>query len=91
MTPKQRELSERLFGSRERGGSAMFPGLSLDKITSDLGQELKHQVAAGAHELAAALFNGHAFVMYQRNGKEDRPEHEQEHDDQHLERGGRSM
>jgi hypothetical protein len=80
MTDNERKLSQQLFG-----------GLTWDKISSDLGKELTHQIAAGAHELAAALFNGNGFVMYQRDGKDDQPSHEQTQDSQHLERGGRSM
>src|SRR6185437_7819592 len=114
MTPNERELKEQLFGGQEqsRGAlesvkegliafrDALAPGLSLEKITGDLGKEFDHQIAAGAHELAAALFNGNAFVMYPRDGKEDQPSHEQAQDGQgmqqdmpgqHLERGGRSM
>ena len=114
MTQKEQELSEQLFGGLERGmgvmeaikqglkefRDAMFPGLTWNKISSDLGKEANHQVAAGAHEMAAALFNGNAFVMYQRQGKEDQPVQDQaqdaqnlQHDapDAHLERGGRSM
>jgi hypothetical protein len=47
------------------------PGLSFDKILGDVGHEIKQQVSFGAHELAAALFNGSGFVMYQRGTKED--------------------
>ena len=88
MTQREQELSEKLFS-----------GLSWDKIKRDLGKELTHQVAAGAHELAAALFNGHAFVMYPRNGQEDQPAQQQGQDGQnldqelphlHQERGGQS-
>ena len=32
---------------------------------------MQHFVAHGAHELAAALNNGNAFVMYPRGGKDD--------------------
>jgi len=46
---------------------AIAPGLSLGKILGDIGAELKQQAAHGAHETAAALFNGSAFVMYPRN------------------------
>jgi hypothetical protein len=55
------------------GIKAIMPGLSLSKILSDIGEELKHQGSMGAHELAAALFNGQAFVMYPRthNAVED--------------------
>jgi len=114
MTEREKQLSEQLFGGQERSmgaleaikeglkefRDAMYPGLTWDKISSDLGKELKHQVAAGAHELAAALFNGSPFVMYQRDGRENQPAQEQAHEDQsvqqdapdlHRERGGRSM
>ncbi|HTU18824.1 MAG TPA: hypothetical protein VMG10_12260 [Gemmataceae bacterium] len=117
MTPRENELSEQLFDGKEQSltamgavkealkefRDAMYPGLTLEKMTSDIGQELKQQVAHGAHELAAALF-GHgnsAFVMYPRSiGKDDQPSHDQTQDGQamqqessgqHLERGGRSM
>jgi hypothetical protein len=50
-----------------KGIQAALPGLSLDKILGDIGKELQTQAAHGAHELAAALFNGSAFVMYPRN------------------------
>jgi hypothetical protein len=50
------------------GIKAIMPGLSLSKILSEVGEELKHQGSMGAHELAAALFNGSAFVMYPRQG-----------------------
>jgi hypothetical protein len=32
---------------------------------------MKQQVAFGAHELAAALFNGSGFVMYPRGNRDD--------------------
>lgn len=64
---------ERPIGTLEaikEGVQAVAPGLSLDKILSDVGQELKQQMAHGSHEMAAALFRGDAFVMYPREGKE---------------------
>jgi len=56
-------------------------------------------VGAGAHELAAALFNGSGFVMYPRGGRDDHlqaPEHgldnkAMEQPNQQQERGGMSM
>jgi hypothetical protein len=48
-----------------------IPALSWEKIAKDIGNEVVHQVAAGAHELAAAIHNGQAFVMYQRGSKDD--------------------
>lgn len=105
MTENERELSQQLFGGQQQSmgameavkeafkefRDAMYPGLTWDKISSDIGKEFSHQAAAGAHELAAALFNGNGFVMYQRDGKDDQPVQEQAQDGQHLERGGRSM
>jgi len=114
VTQKEQELSEQLFGGQERGmgvmeaikqglkefRDAMFPGLTWDKISSDLGNEVNHQVAAGAHELASLLFTNQGYVQYQRQGQEDQPVQEQAQDAQnlqhdapgaHLERGGRSM
>jgi hypothetical protein len=55
----------------KEGIQAIAPGLSLSKILSDIGTELKEQGSQGAHELAAALFrNNDAFVMYPKNGNE---------------------
>ena len=53
------------------GVQAIAPGLSLSKIFSDVKNELVHQASFGAHETAAALFNGSAFVMYGHGDKED--------------------
>ena len=63
------------------GIKAVAPGLSWEKITREIGEELKHQLSQGAHEVAAALFNGSAFVMYPRQGHDDQqPEHQKEVD-----------
>jgi hypothetical protein len=65
----------------------VLPGLSLNKILTDIGKELQDVTKHGSHELSAALFTGSAFVMYPRgeNRVEDpRPEPEPE-------RGGREM
>lgn len=43
----------------------------LKEIMADVGAEMKHQVEAGAHELASAIFRGSdGFVMYPHAGKE---------------------
>ena len=42
----------------------------LKEIMSDIGAEMKHQVEAGAHELASAIFRGESFVMCPHAGKE---------------------
>lgn len=60
-------------GIRE-GVGAFAPGLSLSKILSDIGSEIRQSTAHGAHEAAAVLFNGSGFVMYPRSAgpqKED--------------------
>jgi hypothetical protein len=65
--------------------------LSLEAILKDVGKELKEQGKHGAHELAAALFNGSSFVMYPRQGKDDQPQHGQPEVQQELKKeiGGR--
>jgi hypothetical protein len=75
------------------GVQAVAPGLSLSNILSDIGSELKQQAAHGSHELAAALFNGSAFVMYPRHGRDDEPQHGLTQDAQQQEqtRDGREM
>jgi hypothetical protein len=98
MTQKERDMAQQLFGGMGAIKDAVLsiaPGLK--NVGHDLKEELTYQAGAGAHELAAALFNGSAFVMYPRGGKEDRgvhgPEHDLGHDSQQqeMERGGRSM
>jgi hypothetical protein len=44
---------------------------SLSNAPAQIGAELQHQAGQGAHELAAALFNQNAFVMYPRGGHDD--------------------
>jgi hypothetical protein len=57
----------REFFEREDSGGVTPPGLRDGKFFSDIWSELKHQRDAGAHEVAAALWTGSAFVMYQRH------------------------
>ena len=58
------------------GIQAVAPGLSLSKILSDVGTELKEQASAGSHEFASALFRGDAFVMYPRSPNQvESPDH----------------
>lgn len=66
------ELAKQLFAGLaavKETAQALAPGLK--NLVPDLGGELKQQAAHGAHELAAALFNGHGFVLYSRGGKDD--------------------
>lgn len=70
-------------GIREVMG--MYPGLSWGKIWEDLKDEFKEQMKHGSHEVAAAINNESAFVMYSRsagrddNGKQPEQEPEIEH------------
>jgi hypothetical protein len=66
------ELAKNLFdGLRALKETAVAVAPGLKDLGADLKHEGKQQLAAGAHELAAALFNGNAFVMYPRTGKND--------------------
>jgi hypothetical protein len=56
---------------------AFAPGLTLGNIFGDIGHELKEQLAHGAHEAAAVLFNGSAFVMYPHAGQEQEAQSQQ--------------
>ena len=78
---QEKQLADQLFGQGQENKSALeavkeafqsiAPGLSLDKIVGDVSHEMKQQLAFGAHELAAALFNGSGFVMYPRGARDD--------------------
>jgi len=108
---QRKELADQLFSRDQEQKSmgnlealkeayqAMTPGLDGQKIVQDLGREFMQQGAAGAHELAAALFNGSGFVMYPRGSRDDHgvhgplqeeptPQHEQQ---QQQERGGHEL
>jgi hypothetical protein len=63
-----------LEAARE-GIQAVAPGLSLEKMWNDIKHEAVQQAQHGAHELAAAINNGSAFVMYPRGGKDDHGVH----------------
>jgi hypothetical protein len=67
--------------------------MSLSKILNDVGAELKEQASHGAHEMAAALFRGDAFVMYPRTNQVEGPEHglPQEAQQQEQSHGGREL
>lgn len=67
-----------------------------EKIKTGAGKvwdEIAHPFAHGAHEVAATLFHGNAFVMYPRagEGKEDPQKEGQQEQQQEQERGGREM
>jgi hypothetical protein len=59
-------LAEKLFGAVKD---------SLGNAPGEIAAELKQIGAHGAHELAAALFNGSSFVMYPRGSRDDQGVH----------------
>ena len=76
--------------TESKGIQAVLPGLSLSKILSDIGKELKDQAAHGSHEMASALFRGDAFVMYPRSeDPEQQQQGQQQEAQQEQDRGGR--
>jgi hypothetical protein len=84
-----REVFEQIkaMEAAKEGVQAIAPGLSLNKIFSDIKAELKQQAAQGAHELASALFRGDPFVLYPRQNQADGPAPPQ----QEQSRGGREL
>src|SRR5579871_3224261 len=104
---QKEELAQELFGGEQQSKGALeamkatilaiAPGLK--NFGQDLKEELAYQAQAGAHELAAALFNGSAFVMYPRGGNDDHgvhgpeqaPDHGLGDQAQDMGRGGRGM
>jgi hypothetical protein len=50
--------------SIKEGIQAIAPGLSLSNILGDIGSEMSRLGVQGQMEMAAALFNGNAFVPY---------------------------
>jgi hypothetical protein len=113
--PDEKDLANQLFGGAptqsmgalgalKEAFLTVAPGLS--DFVPEVKAELKQMGSHGAHELAAALFNGSGFVMYPRGGKDDHGIHgpassqeqvqdhhgiQPESPTQEHERGGRSM
>lgn len=90
MSKQTRELFEKLKEDPKTMGAigaavegvkeavkTIAPGLTLKDILQDVGAELKQMGAHGAHEMAAAILNGSAFVMYPRHQgqRDDEPQH----------------
>lgn len=75
------------------GVQAIVPGLSLDKILSDIGKELKDQVQHGAHEMASVLFTGNTYIQYARDPEPNTPDHglSEMQQGQEQDRGGREL
>jgi len=68
----------------------------LKDAPQEMWDQTKHMGAHGAHELAAALFNGSAFVMYPRATHERQRVEDPQHDlpaeaQKQQERGGMEM
>jgi hypothetical protein len=95
MTQNQQNLSQQLFGGPQQsitalgavkeGFLAIAPGLK--DFGREVKAELKQMGAHGAHELAAALFNGGAFVMYPRGSKDDPAQNGPQHEEQATKEG----
>jgi len=93
MSKQTREFFEQLkAGEKPSLLENIQDRLSPSTIGGEFWKELKQQAAHGAHELAAALFNQNAFVLYPRQPDHDDPQqgHGQEMQHDH-DRGGREM
>ena len=73
---KSMGVMEALVEGLKEGVAAYATGLGV--VIDAIPQELRHAGAHGAHELAAALFNGSGYVMYPRGSKDD-PQQDQGH------------
>ena len=95
MTPHEHDdLSQQLFGNPgppvittmgaikeafQEFKDFMAPGLTWDKFSSEVGNELKHLGDLGRSELANALFGNGAFVLYSHEPKaQEGPEQAQD-------------
>jgi hypothetical protein len=87
---KELMKQEQSVGAKD-GVQAIAPGLSLSKILSDVGTELKEQWKHGSHEMASAMFTGNAYVQYARKDKVEEPEHGLPEQQQEQSRGGREL
>src|SRR5437879_5058549 len=101
----EKELAGQLFGQGQEQPSmgawqaikeafaTLMPGLDKDKIAADLGKEATHQIGAGAHELAAALFSpsNSGFVMYPRGTKDDHQREGQQQEQQGQQQDGHGV
>jgi hypothetical protein len=67
MIDQAKELFEEMAATLK----AVAPGLSAEKFVNDVAQTVEHKLEHGAHEAAALLYNGSAFVMYPRTGGKD--------------------
>jgi hypothetical protein len=68
----------------------------LKEMPGEMKDELKHMGSQGSHELAAALFNGSAFVMYPRAPRDGQRVEDQQHEvspeaQKQQERGGMEL
>jgi len=80
---QEQQLADQMFGQGtepkpmgaleavKEAFQAVAPGLSWDQIVGDVGHEMTEKLSQGAHELAAALFQGSGYVMYPRGTRDD--------------------
>lgn len=95
---EERDLKQELFGQPEAPAitalgavtaafnelrDEFYPGLTLDKISGQIGEQLTHMADLGRSELANALFGNGAYVLYSHEPKTDLgnndPEQAQDH------------
>ena len=67
---KEHEEFSKILHDKPGLVESIAPGLSMSKFLGDIGETLSHMGAQGSHEVAAALFNGSAFVMYPKAGEQ---------------------
>jgi hypothetical protein len=97
--PEERDLKQELFGGPEppvitamgavkeafqEFKEFMAPGLTWDKFSSEVGQQLTHMADLGRSELANALFGNGAFVLYSHEPKNDQGQNSPEQADQAM-------
>ena len=75
----QADQSRSLLDAVTDAVQTIAPGLSLNKMLSDIGKEMERLGVQGQMELASALFNGNAFVPYGPGQYTPTPEQAPEH------------
>lgn len=68
----QAQTAQQSLVSDENSGSAMP---NLGRFFREVGEELKHQLAHGAHELANLNHTGNGYVMYEHQPNAAQPDH----------------
>jgi hypothetical protein len=86
MSKQTREFFEQI-----KAGEQPSLASTLKEIGGKMWDAMTPTFDHGAHEMAAALFRGDAFVMYPRTNQAERPDHGQPEMQQEHDRGGRDM